>query len=262
MAMTRMQLAELEQRAQGTGFNLLGLADGGHFDLCQPRGRRARELLPSCETVLVLGTGGREFWRATEEQGGFAKRTPFAREPLRTRALQFASEVVRWLASHGHAGLVVDPEAPRTLNFTQLGEAAGLGTISPVTGLLLHPKYGPWLSMRAAILLPGFPFGCDFRGEVTSGFQPCMTCHKPCVKACPIQVYDGEGGIDLEQCATHLHAGGCATHCAVRRACPVGAEERYDTIEESYRHGLGTRLLRRTFGLGWWRFVPRRFRER
>src|SRR5262249_47260908 len=59
----------------------------------------------------------------------------------------------------------------------------------------------------------------------------------------------------------HLHGGGCATHCAVRRACPVGNEEKYAEHEEAYRHALGVRLLRRAFGLGWWRLVPCRWRR-
>jgi len=259
--MTRALLAELENRAEGTGMNLLGLADGALFDLCQPRGRRARELLPSCETVLVLGTGGREFWQSAKAQGQVPTGKCRFREPLRERTLRFARGVSNWLGDRGHRGLVVDPEACRTLNFAQLGEAAGLGTISPITGLLLHPKFGPWVSMRAAILLPGFPFGCDFRGEVTSAFQPCMRCSKPCVSACPIGVYDGEGGMALDRCASHLHHGGCETHCAVRRACPVGSEESYEPAEEAYRHGLGVRLLRRAFGLGWWRWIPSCWRK-
>ena len=259
--MTRALLAELERRTQGTGFNLLGLADGALFDLCQPRGRRARELLPSCETVLLLGTGGREFWQNAEREGEFRRPSAVFREVLRHRTRRFAVEISTWLRGLGHHGRIVDPEARRTLNFTQLGEAAGLGTISPISGLLLHPKFGPWLSMRAAILLPGFPFGCDFRGDVTSSFQPCLRCSQPCVKACPIQVFDGAGGMALDRCAKHLHQGGCVTHCDVRRACPVGTEERYAATEESYRHGLGLRLMRRTFGLGLWKFVPGRLRK-
>ena len=255
--MSRALLQELETRAADIGLNLVGLADCAEFDLCQPRGRRAREFLPNCQTIVVLGSGGSEFWRRLPRQDPRCD----GADPVGARTVAFTKEVVAWLAAQGVAARTVYPDACRTLNFAQLGESAGLGTMSPVSGFLLHPTFGPWLSVRAAVLVAGYPFGCNFMPRVPASFQPCLQCAKPCVPACPIQVCDGDGGIDLRACATHRHGGGCTDHCAVRRACPVGTEQRYGVDEEAVRHQRGLRLLRRSFGLGWWRLVPKRWRR-
>ena len=157
------------------------------------------------------------------------------------------------------------PPAPtdrRPLNFVQLAEMAGLGTISPVIGLLLHPEFGPWVSLRAALLVRGTPFvPADADGQ-SLDFAPCLSCAKPCLRACPVGVYDGLGGVALERCAAHRHAGGCDGGCEVRRACPVGARHRYGPVEEAFRHAYSLYSMRRHFGLGPWRLVPPPLRAR
>ena len=70
------------------------------------------------------------------------------------------------------------------------------------------------------------------------------------------------GEAHLDRCAGHRHSGGCATGCDVRRVCPVGSEHRYGVEEETFRHSYSLATLRRWYGLGMWRFVPRRLRRR
>jgi hypothetical protein len=43
----------------------------------------------------------------------------------------------------------------------------------------------------------------------------------------------------------------------VRRACPVGTEHRYATDEEAHRQAHSLFAMRKWYGLGIWRFVPR-----
>ncbi len=44
------------------GVNLWGTVSAERFDACQPMGRRVRERLADCDTILVLGAGGSSFW--------------------------------------------------------------------------------------------------------------------------------------------------------------------------------------------------------
>lgn len=169
-------------------------------------------------------------------------------------------QVLALLAEHGVEGRAVRPDDPHTLNFRQLAEAVGLGTISPVIGHLLHPVYGPWVSLRMALVLRGDPFEGRHAGALTD-FEPCNTCKRPCVAACPADVYRGYRA-DLERCGTHRVKGGCTTGCATLRACPVGAEHRYGAEEEAWRQAYSMMRIRRWVGAGGWRFVPEWLRRR
>lgn len=165
------------------------------------------------------------------------------------------------LRARGFNGIATCPDDRSPINFTQLAEMAGFGTVSPVIGLLLHPDYGPWVSLRAALLLVGEPFGPLSDRSLGDAFAPCNDCSKPCVHACPAGVHDGLGGTDLRACASHRHVGNCDGGCDVRRACPVGAQHRYDANEESFRHAYSLYAMRRHFGLGLWKVLPTALRR-
>ncbi len=74
-------------------------------------------------------------------------------------------------------------------------------------------------------------------------------------------MHDGKGGTNLRACASHRHGGGCVSGCDVRRACPVGAQHRYDPDEESFRHAYSLFAMRKHFGLGLWKLVPAAWRR-
>lgn len=253
---------EIRRRAADAGLNVVGVASCDAFDRCQPRGRRAREILPDCRTILILGSGGSAFWdRLTAEEGSPGEPHP-RRHPIQRRGARLTAELMVWLRERGMRSAAVYPDAKRTLNFVQLAEVAGLGYVSPVIGQLLHPKFGPWVSLRSAVLIAGEPFGDVAQLPTAAGedFQPCLTCSRPCMRACPIAVYEVGSYPDYEGCAAHRADGNCETGCDVRRACPVGAEHRYDAEEEAFRHAYSMFQMRRVYGHGLWRLVPKRLR--
>jgi hypothetical protein len=243
--------AALCRLAGDQGFALIGVVDAARFDAGQPRESRVTAVRPRCGTVLVLATAGAHWRRALDGRGGRSERH-FAR----------AIGAVRdWIVAHAADCSVIAPTSSR-VRFECLGEAAGFGTISPVTGLLLHPTYGPWLRVRAAVLVDGHPFGAVPDASIAERFQPCLRCPQPCVEACPCGVHDGHGSSDLVRCAGHRHGGGCATGCASRRACPIGSEHaEADVVADAHAHGVGLAALRREQGFGWWRLVPARWRN-
>jgi hypothetical protein len=252
-------LAEVRRRAGDAGLNLLGLVDAERFDAAQTRERRVRSIAPQCGTVLVVGSGGRALWQQ------FARRTAASGRSA-ARADSYAWGVTQDIESTLRAAAIVcrtiaGPCDVR-LPFTRLGEAAGLGTVSPVTGLLLHPDFGPWVRIRAAVLADGKPFGPIADASISERFQPCCGCSRPCVAACPVGVHDGLGGQDLGRCASHRHEGNCESHCSSRSACPVGSAHRDADGEHVHSHSHSLGAMRRWFGLGVWRWLPASWRGR
>lgn len=251
-------LSTVQQLAARNGLNLLGLVDAQRFDGCQPRELRSATLQPGCGTIVVLATAGKSMWLEFERQG---RRPPadLSDNEVDELALAGATGIQAELRGQGLAVELVDARKPR-LNFGQLAEAAGFGVVSPVSGLFLHPDYGPWVRMRAALLVPGKPFGEVQNASIVEQFQPCCTCKRPCIAACPSAVHDGEGNSDRARCAGHRHQGGCQSGCHSRIACPIGAEHADADGPQVHVHSMSLRTMQRWFGLGWWRMVPRMFR--
>jgi hypothetical protein len=228
--MPRTLLANAQRHAAALGLNLFGLVDAERFDRCQPKDQRVRPRWPQCGTVLVVGSGGQEFWRQwTQICGGQA--TPTAPQ-------QFASRCVKEIAACFRQKPlpfeVVEPTGPCP-NLLRLGEAAGLGTVSPVSGLLLHPDYGPWVTLRAALMFAGHPFGPVPEANLVERFQPCCGCRQPCATGCS------------------ANAGTCPPHCHGRCACPIGSEHRSPLPSEVVAPPR-LHLLWRSFGWSRWLF--------
>ena len=114
-------------------------------------------------------------------------------------------------------------------DFVALGRAAGLGAPGRL-GLLLHPVYGPWLSIRAVLL-------CALRLEPTpplAAFDPCSGCPAPCAAACPGAALSGPR-FDVAACAaTRRREPGCQLRCDARRACVLGPEHAYSGEAEAH----------------------------
>lgn len=256
--MTATELTDLQTTAQAFGLNLFGVVDARRFDRCQPADARCAALLPDCGTAIVLGTGGRGFWERVVEAQGTPPNPTRSHRPLQEWVQQGTASMQRMLSERGIPCAVVEPDGRNRLPFPSLAEAAGFGTVSPVIGALLHPRYGPWVSVRAALLLPGHPFGPVEDRSIADTFQPCCSCQRrPCLTACPTGVHDGHGGSDLSLCLDHRHAGGCQIACQVRRACPVGSDERYGPSEEQHRQEEERWLLDGQHGRGFWRRMQR-----
>lgn len=251
-------LDQARARAAGAGLNLFGVVDRERFDSGEPKERRLEGVSRRCGTVVVLGTGGRWFaehrarWR--REAGNVAD------APVIATVLAAVANVAALLQGQGVSCTVLTFSGSSRVRPERLGEAAGFGTVSPVSGLLLHPDFGPWLRVRAALLCDGMPFGCVPDAAISDRFHPCCGCARPCLAACPAGVHDGTGQHELGRCGSHRHGGGCATECATRAACPLGSEHRDRDDEAVHRHTYELAAMQRWFGLGVWRVVPKSLR--
>lgn len=250
-------LVQAQETAARGGLNLFGLVDAARFDACQPREQRVARHLPACGTIVVLGTGGRAFWLQYAQANGNGP-APASPDGFAAAALRGVADLLT--AAKVRCEAIALPASPGW-STGRLGECAGFGTVSPVSGLLLHPDYGPWLQVRGVVLVEGQPFGPIRDASISERFQPCCACPRPCVTACPAGVHDGLGHQDLAACGSHRHAGGCDTVCSSRNACPLGSEHRDGFGEAAHRHGYQLATMQRWFGFGVWRFVPAFLRQ-
>jgi hypothetical protein len=243
-------LAEARKQAAHLGLNLFGVVDAERFDACQPKEQRLARCHPRCGTVVVLGSGGRDFWQRFAQSCAQAAATVALPAPQ-----QFAGHCVRQVVArfHGRPPVgVVEPD--RTcVSFSRLGEAAGFGTVSPVTGHLVHPEFGPWVTLRAALLFEGRPFGEVADASISDRFQPCCTCRQPCLKPSS-EVLPADP-------VPPRHQGPCTVACRCRCGCPIGREHRDGIGEDAPSAPRPVHALRRLFGVSVLQFVPRFWRR-
>ena len=179
-------LTAIRTVAAGHGLNLVAAVPVARYDAVVQSAARASLIDPAAHSIVVLGNGGGDFWAALKRHaarnpGWWERENPlddFTREvvgrdvaaPLREAALRYT---VVHPFMHGGA---------RTLNFVELGKAAGIAGPS-ILGVVVHPVFGPWIAFRAALLLE---VPIDVPGDAR-GFDPCPGCvPRSCIAACPV----------------------------------------------------------------------------
>jgi len=243
--------ASRNRLAEG-GFNLFGVAHTDEFDACQCREGRLSKLRQGAASVVVVGSGGRYFWDHWTRLGRNGESPREGYDPIDDYSQEQIGQELRQFQDAGFDACAIYPFGKDPVNFLQLGEAAGLGVVSPAMPLLLHPEFGPWISLRGALVFSEKIEASPALEE----FGPCADCARPCQTACPVDAIAETGDKEWARCASHRHEGGCEGSCDVRRACPVGSEHAYGKEEEFFRHRYTLQPLRKAYGLGLWRFVP------
>ena len=125
------------------------------------------------------------------------------------------------------------PFGGRVWPFQQWAQAATGMAQSPL-GLLIHPEFGLWTALRAALVF-------DERFEIPEKKaldNPCDTCaERPCLNTCPVSAF-WENRYYVESCRHHVaspEGEGCrANGCAARRACPIGAQHVYGAAQQRF----------------------------
>jgi hypothetical protein len=76
--------------------------------------------------------------------------------------------------------------------------------------------------------------------------DPCGSCARPCVEACPAGAV-ATSGFDFVPCSARRLAEGssCAHTCVARAACPVGTDERYGVAQLAFHMDASLVSLRR-----------------
>jgi hypothetical protein len=236
----------LDPGLEAAGLGLAGVLSAAAHDARVPPAWRCAALLPGARSAVVLASGGRSLFRAfraaPEARDGAAD--PLDRFVRRAVEGAVAALVAAGDASAAH--FAFEERGGRFADFVALGLACGLGAPSRL-GLLVHPRFGPWLGIRA-VLLTARPLPAR-GGGAPPGFAPCEGCPAPCATACHgAAVAPAAGGrFEVSACArTRAVEPACALRCDARRACPLGAEHAYDADAEAHHMRAAARVALRS----------------
>ena len=154
------------------GYNGFGVIARARFDAAAPPPFRIDDIHPPARSVLIVATAGPYHFRAFLDWIAVDPLARLAREPHPLDA--FTADI---FARHVDApnARVVFPTftSPLVLDFVKMSELAGLGRPSEI-GLLVDKRFGPWMSLRAAIFTPE-----ELPDGALSG-RACDDCAAPC----------------------------------------------------------------------------------
>lgn len=119
-----------------------------------------------------------------------------------------------------------------TLPIQRLAQASGLCATSP-SHLSVHPTFGPWLALRAALTF-------DLAGPAPTRPRraPCAGCPAPCVPPLEAALAKTRAPEASAIAATWTD------WVAVRDACPVGRQHRYPARQIEYHYLKDPELLK------------------
>jgi hypothetical protein len=223
----------LTPELRSRGFNLAGVLEIDDYDALVARVWRCEDLLPGARSAVLLGCGGAGFFDALRDSPEWAEGTDpadrFARRVVETHRDDWIERGWR-SASFLYRDRRDDDGTSRYANFAALAIACGLGVPSRL-GILLHPTYGPWWSIRALLLTER-----EMAPTPPLGWSPCDGCPAPCADACLSDAVVLPSGFDIQACfETRAAKPACRTRCAARRACVVGGDEfAYQKEAEEY----------------------------
>lgn len=225
------------------GLDLAGALDAVDYDALMQGGWLIDRLLPGARSILVVGSAGQSLGRAVD----LARESESASaHPFDDHCRSLLDTVAAALPGPGRALLYADRlgsdarAAPdgTFADLVGLAQAAGLGRAGRLR-LLLHPEFGPWLSIRG--LIASAIEAAAWRaalgpspGLAVPATSLCDGCAAPCVAACPGGALD-HGPLDLGRCQeTRLANPACEERCDARRDCVLGREHAYAPAVEAH----------------------------
>ena len=221
-------------------------------------------------TTLVIGSAA-DFSLA-------ALRTGHSSDPIESETRVVSEELRELLRDFDSVDLILPFGRIPATDFQAAAERAGMARRSR-HGLLIHPVFGLWWSLRLIVELNLEQPEHDAMLEALSrspilqvaqsGQTParacdhCATVH--CIAVCPamsnllaerIASARTRGGslratsvlgsernsIDLRACARHVAGGGCSEICLARAACPEAPDRAYPLEVHKHHHGEFRRM--------------------
>jgi epoxyqueuosine reductase QueG len=231
------------------GLNLVGVTSIAAYEAIVSPQYHVASLLPNAKSLIVIGNGGGEFWRGFREycdaHPGYLQEREHPLDDYTVERIESALTPMLQDAKARYRYLYPFRFWTEPVSFMHLARAAGLAGPS-ILGVTIHPVYGPWMALRAAVLLDQeltFP-------PQARGFDPCATCvERPCISACPGGVISVEKGWDIPACVQHRvrRQEDCVDYCHARYHCVYGQEYRYPLDELQYHQRRSFVEMRKYF---------------
>jgi len=226
---------ELKEVCLEAGFNLTGIISVESYDRQVDFSLQIRNIFFEARSAILLATGGSTFWSqlSADERKGV--------HPIDVATIRRIKAPIAKLKRVGGKVKAIFPfrSSGRRVSFMKMGEMAGLGCSDTLLGILIHPTFGPWVSMRS-LLLTNLVLTPDSH---LSEFLPCAPCAKPCVSACPVSAFR-TSGFEARLCGNHLtNSFSCDTGCLSRRACVYGRDHAYGEEEGYHRQKMAKNSL-------------------
>ena len=231
------------------GLNLIGAASVAAYETSVPRQYHVTTLLPQAKTLIVIGNGGGDFWTAFRSY--YEARPGYLRaheHPLDDYTVEIIEQTLTPILGRSNAAyryLYPFHFWREPVSFMHLARVAGIAGPS-ILGVVIHPEYGPWLALRAAILIDQELSATP----VADGFDPCPSCtERACISACPAQAISWEKGWDISACVRHRlkEASDCTDRCHARYDCVYGRAHRYPPDELHYHQQRSFATMRKYF---------------
>ena len=231
------------------GLNLVGTTTVTSYEVMVPPQYHVASLLPQAKTLVVIGNGGGQFWEGFRE---YCQNFPNYRQDREHPLDDYTVAVIEKtltpiLAQSGARYRYLYPFRfwSEPVSFMHLARTAGLAGPS-ILGVVIHPKYGPWMALRAAVLIDQEPY----TEPVAAGFDPCPTCReRTCMTACPATAISTEKGWDIPGCVQHRLrvTSDCVDYCHARINCVYGREYHYPLEELQYHQQFSFREMKKHF---------------
>jgi epoxyqueuosine reductase QueG len=229
-------LINLKQHFNNKGFNIFKVIESKEYDKhFNIKEKETKFILQDSKSIILIGFSGNKFWNILQKylraNPDFAVSTEdwiddYTEIAFKQSESCFSQNKIKFqfIYPFGNDALLLD--------FMKIGELAGIG-VKSVLGILLNPVYGTWMSLRGAIISN---IENDIYDSPLNDFDPCTSCSKPCIPACPENTVSDKGW-DWKSCMKfRMNTDTCNTNCFSRRACPYGAEHQYSEEQLAYHH--------------------------
>ena len=216
------------------GLDLHGALALASYDALVPPPWRSAALAPGAQSALVIGNAG----RALFERFLASPERALSADPLDAYTRRVLGEAARLFDPPAVVGFYADRREGLYLPLVALAERAGFGAPGRI-GVLIHPEFGPWIAIRAVLLVRE-----RLAESRPAPFDPCTGCPAPCASAC-VGAAVGARGLDAGKCyETRLAEPACAFACAARSACVVGREHAYSPAQLAHHMTIRDRVSR------------------
>jgi NAD-dependent dihydropyrimidine dehydrogenase PreA subunit len=231
------------------GLNLIGTAPVATYEALVPSQYHVLSLLPEAKTLIVIGNGGGQFWQGfrayCDEHPAFLNEREHPLDDYTVEITEKALTPILMQANAQYRYLYPFRFWSEPVSFMHLARAAGLAGPS-ILGVTIHPVYGPWMALRAAVLI-----NSELHTEPSAaGFDPCPTCaERACISACPAKAISVEKNWDIPTCVQHRLrvTTDCVDYCRARFDCVYGREHRYPFDELQYHQRQSFAEMRKYF---------------